>query len=161
MLSVVLLWRCGDNGDKPADGDDKKPAPYTSSTSAPNIVFILVDDLGMISTPTYANDDDSTGFVWAGSPTGAPAQYTMGSLAKFAQNAKQLNYMYATPSCAPSRAQLITGLYPYLTGITYPQYDAQRPATPETYGDGYLSTELESYVGLLQDAGYNTAFGGK
>lgn len=93
----------------------------------PNIIFFLIDDLGMISTPPYTNGT-ADGMVWLqNDTTRQPIQpgisYTTPHIYDFSTDAMVLTNMYSTPSCAPSRAQLMSGLYPFETGITWPAFD--------------------------------------
>lgn len=128
----------------------------TEDAIPPNIIFFLIDDLGMMSTPPYTNGTDS-GMIWHQDwNTKKPAQpgipYKTPNIYNFSKNAMVLTNMYATPSCAPSRAQLMSGLYPFETGITWPAYG--------------INTYLRkpTYVELLnkpEGGNYFSGFGGK
>jgi arylsulfatase A-like enzyme len=59
-----------------------------------------------------------------------------------------------TPQCSPSRASLMTGLYPHRHGVL-----SNIPDT--TFGPPQLPQQLPSLGQLLHDAGYHTAYFGK
>lgn len=97
----------------------------------PNIVFILCDD-----------------HRWdAMSCMGHPFLETP-HLDAMAENGIQFTHAFVTNSlCSPSRASIVTGLYPHNHGV----------------GDNYhqVAPELRLFPEDLQDAGYETAFFGK
>ncbi|MGE0757625.1 MAG: sulfatase [Pirellulaceae bacterium] len=103
------------------------------AASPPNIVVILVDDLRW-------DDLGCAGHPFARTPH-------MDRIA--AEGARFLNAFAVTPLCSPSRATLLTGLYPHAHGITD---NTDRSA---------LSHRLVTFPPLLQQAGYRTAFVGK
>src|SRR5512147_1266695 len=65
----------------------------------PNIVLILADDLGYSDLGCY------------GSEISTP------NLDRLASNGLRLTQFYTTPRCCPTRAALLTGLYPHQAGI--------------------------------------------
>ncbi len=138
----------------------------STSDDLPNIVIFIIDDLGLIATPQFG----ATGISYRQQPV---ASYTQDSksvtpnLDSFAQSAMRFTHCYATPSCAPSRAQLISGNYPFNTGITYPQwvpYVSPLPCPPPTNNNqlGHRNaTQVTNAFANLIDSSYSTAFGGK
>src|ERR1019366_5558337 len=68
-------------------------------SSHPNIVLILSDDVGL-------------GDVHC---TGGP--YKTPNIDSLAAGGTSFQYCYATPLCGPSRCQLLTGRYPFRTGL--------------------------------------------
>ncbi len=101
----------------------------------PNIVYIVVDDLG------YAD----LGFQ--GSPIATPA------LDALAATGAELTNFYVQPMCTPTRAALMTGRYPL-------RYGLQMGVIP---GAGTYGVPLDEYMlpQMLRDAGYRTAMVGK
>jgi arylsulfatase A len=67
----------------------------------PNIIFILVDDLGIGNVSCYGADNFKTPKIDALSQSGI-----------------RFTHCYASPLCGPSRALLMTGRYAYHTGMT-------------------------------------------
>jgi arylsulfatase A len=65
----------------------------------PNIILILADDTGLGDYHCY------------GGPFSTP------NLDKLASTGTKFTYCYATPLCGPSRCQLLTGRYPFRTGL--------------------------------------------
>src|SRR5882724_5903208 len=72
-----------------------------ATTTKPNIIFILADDLGIGSVSCYGADNFKTPNI--------------DSLAK---SGLQLEHCYASPLCGPTRALVMTGRYAYHTGMT-------------------------------------------
>lgn len=114
--------------------DDPEP-----SGKAPNIVTILVDDMGFSDLGCY------------GSEINTP---NIDSLAKYGI---RYNQFYNTARCCPSRASLLTGLAPHQTGMGHMVDDTGRV-------DAYAGTLNQSCVTIaevLKAGGYNTYMSGK
>ncbi len=111
-----------------------RPDSSASSSARPNVVFILADDVGAESMEMHG------GSSW---PT--PNIDSIADAGMMFENA------FSCPSCAPTRAQFLTGRYPFRTGITYP-----------TLPNGPLSTTSETTLAtLLKNSGYSTGLAGK
>jgi arylsulfatase A-like enzyme len=109
-----------------------------TNPSKPNIVIILADDMGFSDLGCF------------GSEIATP------NLDKLAAGGIRLNNFYNCGRCCPSRASLLTGLYPHQAGIGdmlqnkgYPSYQ------------GYLDDSCVTIAQLLQQAGYHTITSGK
>jgi len=77
-------------------------APATATAiEKPNIVLILADDLGLDGLSCTGGNRCQTPNIDALAATGT-----------------RFEYCYATPLCGPSRSQLLTGRYPFRTGMT-------------------------------------------
>ncbi len=94
----------------------------------PNVVVILADDLGRELLSSYGGESYET-------PT----------LDRFAQQGMQFNTCYATPMCAPSRVELLTGRYSFRNYTAWEEFD----------------TSQKTVAQLLKDGGYATAMAGK
>ncbi len=102
----------------------------------PNIIFILVDDLGWAELGCYGNTFNETP-----------------NLDKLAGEGMRFTDAYAAaPVCSPTRAALLTGQYPARVGIT----DYLRPNDRN-----HLSTKHTTLAEALKDAGYATGIIGK
>ena len=66
----------------------------------PNILLIMADDLGAEALPCYGN-----------------TVFTAPHLDKMAEEGARFDNAYSTPVCSPTRAMILTGLYPSRTGI--------------------------------------------
>ncbi len=104
----------------------------------PNIVYILLDDLGFgeIGMP---NLDVIRG-------------YSTPNINKFAADGLSLMRMYTEPSCTPTRAAMMTGRYAARTGTN--------EAKATVSGDGLSAWEV-TLAEVLGQAGYETVHMGK
>jgi arylsulfatase A-like enzyme len=111
---------------------------YTAASSAeqPNILLIYVDDLGYGDLASY----------------GHPVLKTPNLDALANDGLRLTNYYAPSALCSPSRAGLLTGRYPYRTGI--------KSWIPEDSGI-YLRDEEITLAEVLKSAGYATALIGK
>ena len=109
------------------------------SSKTPNIILILADDLGFSDLGCY------------GSEINTP------NLDSLANNGLRYTQFYNTSRCCPTRASLLTGLYPHQTGLGWmTRVDLQQP--------GYTAELNDKNVTLgeaLQMAGYSTYMSGK
>ena len=105
------------------------------TSSKPNIVYFLIDDLG------YAD----CGFN-GGTDIRTP------NIDKLAKEGAILKSFYVQPVCSPTRAALMTGRYATHTGV----YNVVRPGAP--WGLPLAERILPQ---VLKDAGYSTAICGK
>jgi arylsulfatase A-like enzyme len=126
-------------GQSPADSQPGALGPVRAPADAPNIVLILMDDVGFSATSTF------------GGPTPTP------SLDRLAARGLRYNNFHTTAICSPTRAALLTGRNHHAVGhghladlaAGYPGYDARFPASAATIAR------------VLRDNGYSTAFFGK
>lgn len=115
----------------------------TGVEKPPNIVLILADDLGFSDTEPY------------GSEIKTPAITVLAE-----QGAVFTNY-HSSPSCAPSRAMLLTGVDSHRNGVPN-MTEALPPAqTQHANYQGVLSDNVVTVATLLQDKGYHTYMAGK
>jgi arylsulfatase A-like enzyme len=104
-----------------------------STNKLPNIIFMLVDDLGWADTGCYGSTFHETPHVDG-----------------FAKSAMRFTQAYAaSPVCSPTRASILTGKYPARIGFTR--------ATP-THS---LPLEELTLAEALKEEGYRTAHAGK
>ncbi len=105
----------------------------------PNIIFIMVDDLGPEWVGCYGSEETLTPNVDA-----------------LARGGMRFDNVYSMPKCTPTRASLLTGQYPFRTGWVN-HWDVPR------WGCGchFDWKHNVSFARLLRDAGYATAAAGK
>ena len=114
----------------------------------PNIVFILVDDLG-------AHDLAVTGSTYYETP----------NIDRLAAEGVRFTHAYsAAPTCSPTRAALLTGRYPHRLHITaagpgWKDKPQHRLASPDWIK--YVRRSEFTYAEAFQAAGYRTAHIGK
>ncbi len=110
-----------------------------TAMSKPNIVYILVDDLGYGDLSSYGATDMQTPHI----------DEIMDAGMRFDQ-------FYAnSPVCSPTRAALLTGYYPDCVGV---------PGVIRTHKEntfGYLDPNVTLLPEALKPAGYDTAIIGK
>jgi arylsulfatase A-like enzyme len=105
----------------------------------PNLLVILVDDLGYGDLSSYGATDLKTPHI----------DSLVGRGMKFE------NFYANCPVCSPTRAALLTGRYPDMVGV---------PGVIRTYADqnwGYLHPQAVLLPALLKQAGYRSAIVGK
>ena len=104
----------------------------------PNIVVILVDDMGFSDIGCY------------GSEIPTP------NLDALAANGLRFTQFYNTARCCPTRASLLTGLYPHQAGVGHMTDDKGVPGYA-----GRLNDKCVTIAEVLKPAGYFTAMSGK
>lgn len=115
------------------------PDPPAAPDAAPNIVLIMLDDVGFGQTSTF------------GGPVPTP------NLDQLANRGLMYNRFHTTAVCSPTRAALLTGRNHHRSGFGflvewatgYPSYNVTMPKTTATVGE------------IFKDNGYNTAWFGK
>ncbi len=106
--------------------------------SRPNLVLILADDLGFSDLGCY------------GSEIHTP------SLDALAKGGLRFLQFYNAGRGCPSRAALLTGLYPHQAGVGHMMNDYRRPGYR-----GNLNTSCATIAEILRTAGYRTMICGK
>ncbi|MCH2200427.1 MAG: sulfatase-like hydrolase/transferase [Fuerstiella sp.] len=113
--------------------------PVSMGSEKPNIVLILVDDLGYGDLTSFGADDLRTPYI-----------------DELMSRGMRFDQFYANCTvCSPTRASLMTGRYPDLAGV---------PGVIRQWNDdswGHLDPSADTLPQLLKTAGYNTAIVGK
>ena len=104
----------------------------------PNLVVILADDMGFSDIGCY------------GGEIATP------HLDGLAANGLRFSQFYNTGRCCPTRASLLTGLYPHQAGVGHMTADSGVPGYR-----GFLSDRCVTIAEVLRPAGYFTAMAGK
>ena len=104
----------------------------------PNIVLILADDMGFSDLGCYGSEIDTP------------------SIDQMAREGIAFSQMYNMARCCPTRASLLTGLYPHQAGVGHMVGD---------YGvaeyQGYLNESCATIAEVLKTGGYRTQLSGK
>lgn len=120
-------------------GCDQKSLTETPGDPKPNIIFILIDDLGKEWISSYGAENIRTPNIDALAAAGT-----------------KFNNVYCMPQCTPSRVTFLTGQYPYRHGWVN-HWDV-----PRWGGGAHFDESLNPSVGLeLKKAGYMTCIAGK
>jgi arylsulfatase A-like enzyme len=122
ILSVILCALCG----------------FLQAAEKPNIVVILVDDMGFADLGCY------------GSEIPTP------NLDALAKGGVRFTQFYNTARCCPTRAALLTGLYSHQAGVGHMTSDGGVPGYR-----GRLNDSCVTIAEVLRPAGYFTAMAGK
>lgn len=110
-----------------------------NAEGSPNVVVVLVDDLGFADLGCY------------GSEIPTP------NIDRLAANGVQFTNFHVTPMCSPTRAALLTGVNPHKAG-------AGHVANSDPGFPGYaseLADDVATAAELFRDAGYHTIAVGK
>ncbi|MCX6854840.1 MAG: sulfatase-like hydrolase/transferase [Verrucomicrobia bacterium] len=106
-------------------------------TSKPNVVLILADDLGVECLSAYGGSSHKTP-----------------NIDRLAQEGMRFTHCFSNPFCSPSRAQLLTGRYPFQNGLKVVLHSKNQE-------DLYLHPTQPSFVRQLKQHGYTTQIVGK
>lgn len=112
---------------------------WAQKVQRPNIVLILVDDLGFSDIGPYGALDIQTP-----------------NLDKLASEGLKFKEFYNNSICAPTRASLLTGQYQHKAGIGYFNVNLGLPAY-----QGFLNKESLTLAEVLKTGGYSTLMSGK
>ncbi len=130
LLSFAICsWQCQESEpDQPSVPDNR-----------PNILLILADDLGYSDLGCYGGEINTP------------------HIDALAQGGVRFTQMYNSARCCPSRASLLTGLYPHQAGIgSFAGSDKGAPGYR-----GKLNEKTVTIAELLREAGYRTFGSGK
>ena len=125
-LAWVILTHCS------------QPEPNPITAPPPNILLIMGDDMGYSDLGCYGGEINTP------------------NLDALAANGLRFTQFYNTARCCPTRASLLTGLYPQQAGIGHMVNDR---GTPAFRGD--LSEQAVTIAQVLKGAGYSTYMAGK
>lgn len=114
-----------------------------AQTKKPNIIVILVDDMGFSDIGLF------------GSEINTP------SIDRLGKKGVTFTQFYNAGRCCPSRASLLTGMYPHQTGfggmVKVGSYDRTKTSSYQ----GFLNTETPTIAEELRKNGYATYMTGK
>jgi len=104
----------------------------------PNIIIIMADDMGYSDLGCYGSEIQTP------------------NLDYLASNGVRFTQFYNNGRCCPTRASLLTGLYPHQAGIG----EMTTPGGQPGY-QGFLTPNTVTLAEVLKSAGYNTGMTGK
>ena len=114
------------------------PDSAPEATKKPNIIVIMVDDLGYSDLGCYGGEISTPNIDALG------------------YNGLRFTQMYNGARCCPSRAALLTGLHPHQAGIGQLTADLGVPSY-----QGYLREGCVTISEVMKTAGYRTMISGK
>ena len=110
----------------------------TYTKKRPNIIIMFVDDMGYSDVGCFGGEIETP------------------NIDALAAGGVRFTQFYNTARCCPSRACLLTGLYPHQAGVGMMVY--------RDYGEGYLGNlndQCVTFGEVLKEAGYQTMLVGK
>ena len=114
-----------------------------NSEIKPNIVLILVDDSALMDFGAYGGE--------ANTP----------NIDKLAHQGTMFTNYHTSPSCAPSRAMLLTGYDSHLTGVPNLPLFLPPDQVEEPGYEGILNDSIKTVATQLKENGYSTYITGK
>ncbi len=109
-----------------------------AGSERPNIILILADDMGFSDLGCYGSEIQTP------------------NLDRLASKGVRFTQTYNCARCCPSRASLLTGLYPHQAGVGHMVHDLGIPAY-----QGYLRNDCVTIAEALRGEGYRTLMSGK
>lgn len=111
----------------------------TSAADKPNIIVILADDMGYSDLGCYGSEIETP------------------NINHLAETGLRYRQFYNCARSCPTRASLLTGLYPHQAGMGWmASANLQKPAY-----QGYLNDQCVTIAEVLKTAGYKTYMSGK
>jgi len=117
-------------------------AAFAEARRKPNILIILADDMGFSDLGCYGSEIDTP------------------NLDRLAEEGVRFSQFYCAARCCPSRASLLTGLYPHQAGMGGMVSTHGKPKHEGPY-QGYLDDRCVTIAEVLNEAGYRTYMSGK
>lgn len=109
-----------------------------NKSERPNIILIMADDMGFSDLGCYGSEIDTP------------------NIDALAQDGVRFSQFYNAARCCPTRASLMTGLYPHQAGVGFMMEDIESP----NY-QNHLNDQCVTIPEVLGNSGYNTAMVGK
>ncbi len=133
LLAALSLTAC-----KSRSGDEE-----AAVAKRPNIVYILADDLGYGDLGAFGGEIPTP------------------NLDQLARDGMLLTNFYATMTCSPTRAMILSGTDSHLAGLGVMGKPTRDDQKGQPGYEGYLNFRVAPLPALLSDAGYNTYMIGK
>ena len=126
-------------GNTMAGSQNDWPAPPTPPEGAPNIVFVLVDDVGFSDIGCFGGEINTP------------------NLDRLAAEGVRFTNFHVNPMCSPTRASLLTGLNAHAAGMGHIAQDD--PGFPGYRAE--IADNVATAAEILRGAGYATLMVGK
>jgi len=130
IILVVIFWQCTSG---------KQSVKQTQ----PNILLIIVDDLGYSDLGCYGSEIDTK------------------NIDALASEGIRFTNFYASPNCSPSRAMLMSGMDHHQAGIGAMALLTGPNQKGKPGYEGYLNEQTVAFSELLKDKDYRTYYVGK
>lgn len=137
MLMSAIPGHAADQQTLPQPASE--PLQRNAPAGAPNIVIVLLDDVGFGASSTF------------GGPVATPV------LDSLAQEGLRYNRFHTTAMCSPTRQALLTGRNQHVTGLGA----IINVADPRPGYNGFHAKDTAMIAEVLRQAGYSTAAMGK
>ncbi len=132
MVAALLLSGCSDTASEPAG-------------RSPNVVFILIDDLGWVDTGVYGS-----------------SFYETPNIDRLAAEGMRFSQFYtASPVCSPTRASMMSGKHPARLQLTNWIGGEQKGPLLQADYIRQLPLEETTFGEAFREAGYTTGYIGK
>ncbi len=116
-----------------------------SADKKPNVVMIFTDDMGYADISSFAE---------------TPLKVKTPNIDRLAKEGMKFTQFYVNmPICSPSRASVLSGLYPPKTGLT--SFLHERKGNRDADQNDYMDPALAYLPNSFKEAGYATAHVGK
>ena len=139
VLTLAALLAAGSQaratGSVGGSSTSEDPSP---SDERPNVVLILADDMGYSDIASYGGSIETP------------------NLSRLSEEGLRFTQFYNTARCVPTRASLLTGLYPHQAGLGHMTGDDEIPGYR-----GDLNDRSVTIAEVLGEAGYSTYMSGK
>jgi arylsulfatase A-like enzyme len=115
------------------------PEPVATAEGSPNVIYVVLDDVGFADLRSYGSEIDTPNFD------------------SIARDGLRYTNFHTTTLCSPTRASLLTGRNHHSVGMRMlSNLDTGFPS-----GRGYVTNAAATIAEILRDKGYNTMCVGK
>ena len=119
------------------------PWACSSAPKPPNIIVTMADDMGFSDIGCYGGEINTP------------------VLDALAANGLRFRSFYNYARCCPTRASLVTGLYPHQAGVGHMMSEFRKDGVPVPSYLGNLNKSCVTIAEALKEAGYTTLMSGK
>lgn len=138
IFSICLFIHCHTKPTENSKNSQSERVSNNSQSNRPNIIVILADDMGYSDLGSYGSEIETP------------------ELDTLAKNGLRFSQFYNTARCCPTRASLLTGLYPSQTGMGFMTEDENLPGYR-----GEIGNQCVTIAEMLKPTGYRTYMSGK